>query len=319
MKYYVGIDLGGTNIVAGVVDETYRLITTASQKTRNQRPAREIADTMIETARQAVEQAGLTMEQVESVGIGSPGMVDPVKREVVYASNLRFQNTPLGPWLEEALGVPVYLANDAAAAAYGEFKAGAGQGCHSMVAVTLGTGVGSGIIIDDKIYTGYGHAAGEFGHSVLVSGGRPCSCGRKGCVEAYCSATGLINLTREEMQQHPESLMWKLCGGELEKADGRTSFDAWQQGDEAGTRVVESYTNYLADAVVNLVNTLQPQVICIGGGVSKQGENLLRPIREKLDREAFERFANQRTQVRIAQLGNDAGIIGAALIGLQKQ
>lgn len=319
MKYYVGIDLGGTNIVAGVVDEEYKIIAKAKTKTENGREAKEIVQSMIDTALKAVEEAGITMEQVESVGIGSPGMVDTEKREVVYAGNLKFLNTPIGQWVEDGLHVPVYLANDADAAAYGEFKAGAGKGCKSMVAVTLGTGVGSGIIINNKIYSGFGFAGGEFGHSVLVANGRPCNCGRKGCIEAYCSATGLINITKDHMNQNKESKMWEMTGGNINKVDGRTAFDAMRLGDAEGKAVVDEYTDYLGEAVVNLTNTLQPQMICIGGGISKEGENLLAPIRAKMEKYAFERFANKKTGIRIAELGNDAGVIGAALIGLQME
>ena len=324
MKYYIGIDLGGTNIVAGVVDENFSLIATASNKTNAGRPADQIAETMAQTAAQAAEKAGISMELFESVGIGSPGIVDSQKREVIFASNLDFYNAPIGQLLEDRLHRPVFLANDADAAAYGEFMAGAGKtenGQHisNMVAITLGTGVGSGIIINSKIYNGYGFAGGEFGHTVICLNGRPCSCGRKGCIETYCSATGLITTTKEHMQHNPDSLMWKLCDGDLDKVDGRTCFDAAEQGDKAGQAAVEEYTNALGEAIVNAINTLQPEIICLGGGVSKQGENLLRPIRSYMDRFCFDRFAAHRTQVRIAELGNDAGIIGAALIGLQAE
>lgn len=317
MKYYLGIDLGGTNIVAGVIDENYSIIAKIKTKTENHREAKEIIQSLISAAKKAVEAAGITMDQVESVGIGSPGMVDTQKREVVYAGNLKFRNTPIGKWVEDALHVPVYLANDADAAAYGEFKAGAGKGSTSMVAVTLGTGVGSGIIINNKICSGYGFAGGEFGHTILSIGGRPCSCGRNGCVEAYCSATGLITTTKEHMKNNSESLMWVMAGGDINKVDGRTAFDAMRQGDKEGTAVVAEYTDYLAEALINLTNTIQPQMICIGGGISKEGENLLVPIRDKMAKYAFERFANKKTSVRIAELGNDAGVIGAALVGLQ--
>lgn len=250
MKYYIGIDLGGTNIVAGVVDEQFRLLAKANDKTRVGRPAKEIAQTMAQTAREAAKAAGIGMEQVESVGIGSPGIVDSEKKEVLFASNLYFENVPIGQMVEDELGLPVFIANDADAAAYGEFMAGAGRmedGRHisNMLAITLGTGVGSGIIINSKIYNGYGFAGGELGHTVLRLNGRQCTCGRKGCVDIYCSATGLIMTTKEHMEKHPESLMWKLCGGDLDKVDGRTCFDAAAQGDQAGKDAADEYTSQL--------------------------------------------------------------------------
>lgn len=325
MKYYIGIDLGGTNIVAGVVDENFSLIATASNKTNAGRPADQIVETMAQTAAQAAEKAGISMEQIESVGIGSPGIVDSQKREVIFASNLDFYNAPIGQLLEDRLHRPVFLANDADAAAYGEFMAGAGKtenGQHisNMVAITLGTGVGSGIIINSKIYNGYGFAGGEFGHTVICFKRQTLLLQEeKDVSEPTAPLSDCPTTTKEHMQSNPDSLMWKLCDGDLDKVDGRTCFDAAEQGDKAGQAAVEEYTNALGEAIVNAINTLQPEIICLGGGVSKQGENLLRPIRSYMDRFCFDRFAAHRTQVRIAELGNDAGIIGAALIGLQAE
>ncbi len=316
MAYCIGIDLGGTNIVAGLVDkEEKRILHSAKRKTNAKgRSWQEIADDMIQCCREAVEQYGVSWDEIDSVGIGSPGMVDTEKRMIVFASNLPFDHTELADYLQKELNTPVFVANDADAAAYGEYVAGAGKGSKSMVAVTLGTGIGSGIIIDNKIYTGYGYAGGEIGHNVIVVGGRPCGCGRKGCFEAYASATGLICTTKEHMERNKDSLMWQLCEGDINKAGGRTAFDAMRAGDAEGKAVVDEYTTYLVEGIVNIVNALQPEIICLGGGVSKEGNNLLDPINEYVEKYAFARFADKKTKVVCAQLGNDAGIIGAALL-----
>lgn len=320
MKYCIGIDLGGTNIAVGIVDKKERkIVARAGKKTNAGRTWQEIADDMVAAAKEAVETFGCGWEQIESVGIGSPGMVDVEKREIVFAGNLPFHHTPLAAYIEERLNCPVFLENDANAAAYGEFAAGAGRNTRSMVAITLGTGVGSGIIIDCKIYSGHGFAAGEIGHSVLVVNGRQCSCGRKGCFEAYASATGLIYTTKEHMAQHKDSLMWAEVENDIDKVNGRTAFNAMRKGDPYAKEVVDEYTTYLAEGVVNVVNALQPEVVCIGGGISKEGDNLLNPINRYMEQYAFARFADHKTKVVIAQLGNDAGIIGAALLGLQTE
>jgi len=208
----------------------------------------------------------------------------------------------------------VFLENDANAAAYGEFLAGAGRGTKDMVAITLGTGVGGGIIIDGKLFAGSNLAGGELGHTVIVHGGEQCTCGRKGCWEAYASATGLINLTKKFMQANPDSKMWELCGGDINNANGRTSYDGMRAGDKVATEVVDLYEDYVACGVTNMINIFQPEVLCIGGGISKEGDTLLKPIVEKVCVERFTKNVEKQTTVKIAELGNDAGIIGAAFI-----
>ena len=320
MAYCIGIDLGGTNIVAGIVHkEEKRIVHSAKCKTRAmERPWQEIADDMVKCCNEAVEQFGISWEEIDSVGIGSPGMIDTKKRMIVFAGNLPFDHTPLADYVQEKLSCPVYIANDADAAAYGEYMAGAGKGSASMVAVTLGTGVGSGIIIDGKIHTGHGFAAGEIGHTLIAMNGRQCSCGRRGCFEMYGSATGLKITTREHMEKNKDSLMWKLCDGDINKVGGRTAFEAMRAGDSEGKAVVDEYVQALSEGICNIVNALQPELICIGGGVCKEGKVLTDPINEFIDKYAFARFADKKTRVVTAELGNDAGIIGAALLEANK-
>ncbi len=315
MKYYVGIDLGGTNIVAGVVDENCRILNKARTKTKLPRPAQEIVDDMAKVVEQAVAEAGLIMDDIEWVGLGCPGTVDKDTGMIVYANNLDFYDVPMDDMLGKKLGKKLYMDNDANAAAYGEFVAGAAKGANNAVAITLGTGVGSGIIVDGKVYSGSNFAGAEIGHHVIVKDGRHCTCGRDGCFEAYCSATALIAFTKEKMNQTKDTVMWEICDGDINKVNGLTAFDAMRADDSAGKEVVELYLSYLATGVVNIVNIFQPDILCIGGGVSKEGENLLGPIKAALQAENYARFGKKQTQVVAATLGNDAGIIGAAMLG----
>lgn len=313
--YYLGIDLGGTNIAAGVVDASYQICAVSSCKTNCPRPAEEIMDDMAKTAADAAAKAGISLSDVAWVGIGSPGIANVETGEIVYSCNLDFHHVPLREGMERRLGRKVYLANDANAAAFGEYMAGAAKGSRSAVAITLGTGVGGGVIIDGKIYTGFDYAGAEIGHMTLVAGGRPCACGRKGCFESYSSATALIAFTKEAMEAAPDSRMWALCQNNLDRVTGRTAFDAMREGDETGRAVVDRYLFYLAEGIVSIDNIFQPEVICIGGGISKEGELLLTPVREKMKAESYSRFCDRKTKVVTASLGNDAGIIGAALLG----
>ena len=221
-------------------------------------------------------------------------------------------------YLSSGLKLPVYIENDANAAAYGEFLAGSGKGTNSMVAITLGTGVGGGIIIDGKIYAGSNYAGAELGHTVIVKGGRACTCGRDGCFEAYSSATGLINMTKEEMERCPDSLMWEVSR-QQGKVSGRTAFDAMRQGDTAAKRVVDEYIGYLACGLTNMVNIFQPDVLCIGGGICNEGETLMVPLRKLIETERYSKYCQKQTKLVTAVLGNDAGIIGAAMLGKNAQ
>lgn len=312
--YHLGIDLGGTNIAAGVVDENYNIIGRGKKKTNCPRPADEICDDMAAAALMAVEDAGLTINDIETIGVGSPGSVNPFTGVIATSNNLGFENVEMGKMLKERLGRDVYLENDASAAAYGEFIAGAGVGTKDFVAITLGTGVGGGIIIDGKLFSGSNLAGGELGHTVIVVDGLPCTCGRNGCWEAYASATGLINLTKNAMQGNTDSAMWQLCDGDINNVSGRTAYDGMRAGDKTAIEVVDTYVKYVACGIVNTVNIFQPEALCIGGGISKEGNTLLNPIVEIVKRDRYSKNVDKQTEIKIAELGNDAGIIGAAYI-----
>ena len=315
MKYYIGIDLGGTNIVAGVVDENYQILTKASVKTNLPRPEQEIAADMAAVARQAAEEAGLSLDQIEWVGVGTPGIANSATGIIEYSNNLGFCNTPMVQYLEEALGRPAFIENDANAAAYGEYVAGAAKGAKHAVCITLGTGVGGGIIIDGKIYCGSNFGGAEIGHTVIDVNGPMCSCGRKGCFEVFSSATGLIRMTKESMAKNPDSSMHKLVAERSGKVSARIAFDAMRMGDAAAKAVVDDYIKYLAAGITNTINTFQPDILCIGGGVCNEGDALLLPVKELVAKEVYTRNSKQNTQIVIAKLGNDAGIIGAAFLG----
>ena len=313
--FTIGIDLGGTNIVAAVVDEKYNIIAKAKTPTAVPRSAELIFDDIAKVCKEAVEKAGLTMNDISSVGLGTPGTVNS-DGVIEFANNLNFDNVPAKDMIIERLGdKPVYVANDANCAALGEAYAGCGNGAKNFIAVTLGTGVGSGVIIDGKIVTGVNNAGGECGHMVIVVDGEACTCGRHGCWEAYASATALINQTKKAMEQYPDSVMHQLAKEEG-KVSGKTAFDAIRRGDIAGIKVVDQYIKYVACGIINLVNALQPEIICVGGGICNEGETLLRPLRRYIEAERYSVYSKIQTKILKAELGNDAGIIGAAILGV---
>jgi len=312
--YKLGIDLGGTNIVASVVDDNYKILSTAKRKTNCPRPAEEIMDDLAAVALEAIAEAGLEKSDIDAAGIGSPGAIDPVNGIVCYANNLGFINVPVSAMLKERTGIDFYIENDANAAAYGEFLAGAGKGTKNFIMITLGTGVGGGVIIDGKIYSGSNYAGAELGHTVIAVDGEMCTCGRQGCWEAYASATALIRQTKQAMIKYPETVMWKLTGNDINAVSGRTAFDAMREGDAVGKMVVDKYVEYIAVGIANNINIFQPEIICIGGGISKEGELLIKPVKEIVKGENYARNIDKKAEIKTAQLGNDAGIIGAAYI-----
>lgn len=317
--YTIGIDLGGTNIVASVVDDDYNIIGTSKTPTNSPRSADEIFDDIADVCDEAVKTAGLTMEDIDSVGMGTPGTVNQ-DGVIEFANNLAFNNVPARTMLAKRINKPeekVFIENDANCAALGEAYAGCGNGAKDFVAVTLGTGVGSGVIIGGKIVNGVNYAGGECGHMVIVVDGEQCSCGRKGCWEAYASATALIRQTKKAMEEYPDSLMHKLAKEEG-KVSGRTAFDAMRLGDIAGIKVVDDYIKYVACGLINIVNALQPEIICIGGGICNEGETLMKPLRRFVQSERYSIHSKIQTKIVKAELGNDAGVIGAALLGKVK-
>jgi len=312
---YIGVDVGGTNLVAGVVNKDGEILAKAKRPSDREKDAGAIVNDIKLLISEACINAGLLEEDIISIGIGFPGPVDISTGEVLFTPNLPFSHVPLVAMINEKWDVPVNLINDADAAAFGEFCAGSAKGCCHMVMVTLGTGLGSGIIINGKVYTGYNNIGGEIGHTVIETNGRQCNCGRKGCWEKYASATGLILTTKEQMEKDAGSVMWRIAPT-LEQVDGRTAFLAAREGDASGKLVVERYFEDLASGLSSVINIFQPEVICIGGGICNEGDVLLLPVKELVEKSSF-RHPSRNTEIRIASLGNDAGIIGAALFGVE--
>ncbi|MGN0522004.1 MAG: ROK family protein [Eubacterium sp.] len=315
--FTIGIDLGGTNIVSSVVNDKYEIVATSKTATNSPRSAQEIFDDIARVSLEAVEKAGLTIDDISSVGLGTPGTVNG-DGVIEFANNLVFNNVPAKDMLIERLGIKdVYVENDANCAALGEAYAGVGHGSKNFVAVTLGTGVGSGIIIDGKIVNGVNFAGGECGHMVIMVDGEQCTCGRKGCWEAYASATALIAQTKRAMEENPDSVMHELAKEEG-KVSGRTAFDAMRKGDIAGIKVVDQYIKYVSCGLINIVNALQPEIICVGGGICNEGETLMKPLRRYVQAERYSIYSKIQTKIVKAELGNDAGVIGAAILGKVK-
>lgn len=320
--FNLGIDLGGTNIAAGIVNENNEILTKGSVPTLAKRPVEEIVRDMAALCKNLAAGLGITFSDISYVGIACPGTVNSDTGVVEYANNIKFRDFPLASIFSEMTEIPasrIAVGNDANLAAMGEAVAGAGKGVASSVMITLGTGVGGGVVLDGKVLTGCAFGGAELGHAVIEKGGRQCSCGRKGCMEAYCSATALVTLTKEKFAATSGTLMHEMCGNDIEKVGGKTAFAAMKKGDRAGAEVVEEYIGYLACGVANLINIFQPDVFIIGGGVCNEGDNLLIPLIEKVSREVYSKDHVLKTQLRIATLGNDAAIIGAPAFAMAQK
>ena len=321
MKYTIGVDLGGTNISVGIVNENYEIVKKGSVPTLAQRGPEPIVHDMAELCKKLLAECEITMDDVTGAGIACPGTVNPATGIVEYANNIKFSDFPLVALFSKEMDMPaenVKIGNDANLAALGEAVAGAAKGASSSVMITLGTGVGGGVILDGKMLMGCAFGGAELGHAVIEMNGRQCSCGRKGCFEAYCSATALVKLTKEKFEATSGTLMHEMCENDVNRVGGKTAFAAMKKGDKAGAEVVEEFISYLACGVANLINIFQPEVFTIGGGVSGEGDNLLIPLREKVSEQIYSKDKILKTDLRIATLGNDAGIIGAAAFANDK-
>jgi len=312
--YYVGVDLGGTNIAVGIVTYEGKIIAKKSVKTMAERPFEEIIKDMADCTLSLLKENNVSLDEVKSIGIGSPGSLDTENGVLKYANNFaNGRNVPMKAILQKYIDKPVYIGNDANVAALGEVLAGAAKGYQNAVMITLGTGVGGGIVINGEIYEGQYSAGAEMGHIVVVHNGEQCSCGRKGCWEAYASATALIRQTKAAIDAHPESAMAKFAEEEG-KVSGRTAFAAAKEGDAVALDVVKNYIEFVGEGLVDIVNVFRPEVILIGGGICNEGDYLLKPLKEFVNTNTYGGGLHPEQPIVVAALGNDAGIIGAALL-----
>ena len=309
-KATIGIDLGGTNIAAGVVDESGRILAQSHRRTLPERPYQEVVADMALTAKDAVRAANLAMEDISSIGVGVPGFFDKKAGVVVFCTNLGWHDVPLRAEMRKHIDLPVYGDNDATVAGFAEAIAGVSRGVDSSVFLTLGTGLGSGIIMDGKPWSGAHGVGGELGHIMYKQGGIPCTCGAQGCLERYASATALARIAREAAERHPESSLAKIAG---DRMNAKAVIDEVQKGDAAAIEAFDEYTTHLANGIITIISFLDPELIVLGGGVSHAGETLLEPVRRKVEKGKF--FKTLPTgKIVLAALGNEAGIIGAAML-----
>lgn len=308
----IGIDMGGMSIKFGLVNRNNEIVDKMVIPTRLDVPPSEMIQDMIDIIEDLLKKHALSVEDLEGIGLDSPGTVDDKSGVILYSNNYHWENVPIIKQMQEAFPVPMAIANDADAAALGEVCAGAAKGTESAVLITLGTGVGGGVIQNGKIFHGPLKGGMELGHMVIQAGGELCTCGRKGCFETYSSAMALLRMAKNAAMKNPDSIMNEMCKNDMENMNGIIPFDAAAQGDKAAIEVIDLYEDYLAVGIANVINIFRPEKVILGGGVSAQKENLTKPVQEKVNAMCFGGEHGEVAQVVTSQLGNDAGIIGAA-------
>ncbi|MBR2988250.1 MAG: ROK family protein [Clostridia bacterium] len=311
--YAFGVDLGGTGVKSGIVNERGEIVIKSTIKTDASHDYRIIMHDIANQLKDLASRANIPMSEIKGVGIGSAGAINSKEGRVDYWSNLNWVEVPVVSELAKYIDLPIRITNDANAAALGESVFGSGKEFHDVIFITLGTGVGGGVIIENKLFEGNESKGTELGHMVIQKGGELCSCGRRGCLEAYASATALIRDTKVAMKKDKTSMMWQFVYGDIDKVDGRTSFECAKMGDYTARKVVDEYLENLGDGLCNFINIFRPQAIILGGGISAQGEFLTTPLRRYI-RDYSYGGENPKVELRIANLGNDAGLIGAATL-----
>lgn len=314
-QYRIGIDLGGTNIKVGLIDGDHRLVAKKSDKTKPfGRPWQDVVADMARLVSELLNEQRISIEECIKLGVGSPGMIDHIGGVVVFAGNFGWNDIPLLAELRRYFDLPMRLANDANCAVLGEVVAGAAKGARHVVLLTLGTGIGSGVVVDGHLQEGGSAGGMEYGHTIIKIGGERCTCGQDGCVEAYASATALIRDARKAAEKDAGSAMWALCKNSLDNMNAIVPFKAARQGDAAAQKVVDNYIVYLGSAVINCINIWRPEKLLLGGGVSNEGEPLIAPLNTYVRPRIFAGDRGYMPPIIQAALGNDAGLIGAAAL-----
>ncbi len=317
---YIGVDIGGTNLKAGLVSEEGQILAQKKMKIAEIDNQEALTWTMVSMIQDLAAAAEIPLDRIASVGVGVPGAVEIRSGSILYTCNLPLRNVPLRRLFHRYLPLPLYIENDANCAAVAEYYAGAGRNSKRFVTVTLGTGIGGGIIHNGKIFHGSNGMAGEVGHMCIVADGELCPCGRRGCWEQYASANALKRLTQQALERNPHSILAQVVAQNGGAISGRSAFIAARQGDPVGQRVCDMYIRYLSIGIVNLVNIFQPDTLAIGGGVSHEADaQLLIPVQQMVAKETIPCNRDKMTRIVKAQLGNDAGIVGAALLGKGKR
>ena len=317
---YIGVDIGGTNLKAGMVNEEGRILATQKIKIAQIDHQETLAWTIVAMIQDLAHATGTSLDEISSVGVGVPGAVEIRSGSIVYTCNLPLKNVPLRRLFHRYLQIPLYIENDANCAAVGEYYIGAGRNSKRFVTVTLGTGIGGGIIHNGKIFHGSNGMAGEVGHMCIEADGEPCPCGRRGCWEQYASASALKRMTMAALEHNPGSILAQVVAENGGKVSGQSAFIAARRGDPVGQKVCDTYIRYLSIGLANVVNIFQPDTLAIGGGISHEtDEQLLIPVREQVASEIIPSNRDKMTRIVRAELGNQAGIIGAALLGRKKR
>ena len=314
--YLLGVDIGGTAIKIGVLDEFGKIIRKTQIKTQNLSQESEIKN-VAKAIDKLLEENKISKSQIKGVGVGCPGAIDGDRGIVKYSSNLKWKDFCLKSELESLIKLPVRLANDADAATLGEAIFGSAKGYKTVIMLTLGTGVGGGIVINKKLYEAPKGMGAELGHIVVKKGGLPCGCGRRGCLEQYASATALIRQTKTAMLKNPNSLLWEVSKNDINNVDGKTSFIAERLGDKTAKRVINNYISYLGEGLLDYCNIFRPDAIVIGGGISNEGEILISKLVKYLKKYEYGYKGTPRAEILLASLKNDAGIIGSGSLVME--